>query len=89
MGGVGIFLIISAVIVLFPVVMQLRLGESRIRDVWGYLVFIAGLVLVAVGDSALARGLRLELAIAGVITALAGLLIQSRLSQSSDSSAKP
>ena len=89
MGGVGIFLIISAVIVLFPVVMQLRLGESRIRDVWGYLVFIAGLVLVAVGDSALARELRLELAIAGVVTALAGLLIQSRLSQTSDPSAKP
>jgi hypothetical protein len=88
MGGVGIFLIISAVIVLFPVLMQLRQGESRIRDVWGYLVFIAGLILVAVGDSALAPELRLELAIAGVISALAGLLIQSRLSQSSNPAAK-
>lgn len=83
MGGVGIFLVISAFIVLFPVVLQLRLGESRLSAVWGYLVFVAGLLIVAIGDSFAGRAHQFELALAGVITALLGLLIQSRLAQSS------
>jgi hypothetical protein len=82
-GGVGIFLVISAFIVLFPVVLQLRLGESRLSAVWGYLVFVAGLLIVALGDSSAARAHQVELALAGVITAIVGLLIQSRLAQSS------
>jgi UDP-N-acetylmuramyl pentapeptide phosphotransferase/UDP-N-acetylglucosamine-1-phosphate transferase len=89
MGGIGIFLVVSAFIVLFPVVMQLRMGESTLSSVWGYLVFVAGLLIVAVGDSTVAHTHRFQLALAGVITALAGLLIQSRLAQSSNSSPRP
>jgi hypothetical protein len=84
MGGIGIFLVISAFIVLFPVIMQLRMGESTLGAVWGYLVFVAGLLIVAVGDSGAAHGHRFKFAVAGVITALAGLLIQSRLAQNSN-----
>ena len=81
MGGIGIFLVISAFIVLFPVVLQVRLGESSLGAVWGYLVFVAGLLVVAAGDSTAGRAHQFELALAGVIAALLGLLIQSRLAQ--------
>lgn len=81
MGGIGIFLVISAFIVLFPVVLQVRLGESSLGAVWGYLVFVAGLLVVAAGDSNAGRAHQFELALAGVIAALLGLLIQSRLAQ--------
>jgi hypothetical protein len=74
MGGIGIFLLLSALVVLVPVVLQIRLGESRLRDVWGYILFIAGLLVVAAGDSTLARTHQSQFAMAGVVLALAGLL---------------
>ncbi len=78
MGGIGIFLLISAAVVLVPVVMQIRQGESRLRDVWGYIIFVAGLIVVAAGDSTLARTHQSRYAIAGVMLALAGLLVQPK-----------
>jgi hypothetical protein len=78
MGGIGIFLLISAVVVLVPVVLQIRQGESRLRDVWGYIVFVAGLIVVAAGDSTLARAHQSRFALAGVMLALLGLLTQPK-----------
>jgi len=80
MGGIGIFLLISAVVVLVPVVLQIRLGESRLRDVWGYIIFVAGLLVVATGDSTVGRAHQTRLALIGVMLALAGLLAQPKQS---------
>lgn len=79
MGGVGIFLVISAVIVLFPIALNVRSGETRWRDNWGYYVFSLGLAVAAAADSDAGAGHKVTLAVAGVITALAGLIIQTRL----------
>jgi hypothetical protein len=78
MGGIGIFLLISAAIVLVPVVLQIRLGESRLRDVWGYMIFVAGLLMVATSDSTVGRPHQARLALIGIMLALAGLLAQPK-----------
>jgi len=83
MGGIGIFFVLSAVIVLVPVVLQIRLGESRLREVWGYFVFVAGLLVVALADSDFGRGREIQIALLGVIIALAGLLLQPKSSNTS------
>ena len=81
MGLIGLFLLVSAVIVLFPVVLQVRSGEANGRRVWGYLIFVLGLVLAAFADSTVGAGRETVLAVAGVITALIGLVVQSKLTQ--------
>jgi hypothetical protein len=79
MGGIGIFLMISALIVLFPIALQVRTGETRWRDNWGYYIFALGLAIAATADSNVGAAYRVKLAIAGVIGALVGLIIQTRL----------
>lgn len=79
MGLIGIFLLISAVIVLVPAVLQLRTGENQFRHIWGYLIVVVGLVLAAGADSRLGAANKSALAIAGVILALIGLVVQSKL----------
>jgi hypothetical protein len=78
MGGIALFMILTALVVLFPVVLQLRQGESRMRDVWGYFIFIVGLLLIAAGDIGPGRTYQALLSIAGAVAALAGLIVQSR-----------
>jgi hypothetical protein len=77
MGGIAVFMIVTALVVLFPVVLQLRQGESRLRDVWGYFAFILGLLLIAAGDTDAGRNWQAPLTIAGVLAALLGLIAQS------------
>lgn len=84
MGAIGIFLTISAVIVLFPVLLQVRMGESSFRQIWGYLIFVLGLLIAAFADSNVGQTRSTQLAVAGVITALIGLILQSRLPKSKD-----
>ena len=79
MGGIGIFLMISAFIVLFPIALQVRAGDTRWRDNWGYYIFALGLATAAIADSDAAAAFRVQLAVAGVIGALVGLIIQTRL----------
>ena len=78
MGGIALFMIVTALVVLFPVLLQLRQGESRLREVWGYLVFILGLLLIALGDTNAARAHQALLTGAGVLASLIGLIAQSR-----------
>ena len=78
MGGIALFMILTALVVLFPVLLQLRQGESRLREVWGYFLFIAGLLLIAAGDTDFFRTYQAALTAAGVLAALAGLIAQSR-----------
>ena len=79
MGLIGIFLLISAVIVLFPALLQMRTGESQFRHIWGYLIVVLGLALAAGADSRLGEANKTTLALAGVILALVGLVVQSKL----------
>ena len=78
MGGIALFMVLTALVVLFPVLLQLRQGESRLREVWGYFVFIAGLLLIAAGDTDVGRAYQAALTVAGVLASLAGLIAQSR-----------
>src|SRR5690606_16339239 len=45
----GIFLCISALVILIPVVRQIRDRRFHWREVWGMFVLVAGFVLVGVG----------------------------------------
>ena len=79
MGGVGIFLVVTAIIVMFPIALNVRSGDTRWRDNWGYYIFALGLLVAATADSAAGADYRVALAVAGVIVSLAGLIIQTRL----------
>jgi membrane-bound ClpP family serine protease len=81
MGGIAFFMICTALIVLFPVVLQLRDGESRLGGVWGYFVFIVGLLLIAAGDTTPGRAYQAVFTIAGMAAVLIGLIVQSRRTQ--------
>ena len=70
-------MIVTALVVLFPVVLQLRQGESRLRDVWGYFAFILGLLLIGAGDTDPGRVFQAPLTIVGVLAAFLGLIAQS------------
>jgi hypothetical protein len=81
MGGLAFFMISTALIVLFPVVLQLREGESRLSQVWGYFLFIAGLLLIAAGDIDFARSHQALLTVSGIAVTLVGLIGQARQSE--------
>lgn len=72
----GIFLMVTAVIVLFPVFLQLRAKEYAWRAVWGYLLFAAGLFSVGASYSFFDGSARRNLSIAGFAAILIGLLVQ-------------
>jgi hypothetical protein len=78
MGGIALFMICTAAVVLVPVLLQLRSGESRVREVWGYFAFIAGLLLVALGDTTAGHAHQTVLTVAGVIATIVGLIAQAR-----------
>ena len=78
MGGISLFMIVTALVVLFPVLLQLQKRESRLREVWGYFVFILGLLLVAAGDTDAGHRYQALLTVAGVIASILGLILQGR-----------
>lgn len=78
MGGIAFFMGSTALVVLFPVVLQLRDGESRLAEVWGYFVFIVGLLLIAAGDTNFGRSHQAVWTGAGIAATLIGLIVQSR-----------
>lgn len=76
--AMGVFLMVTAVIVLFPVFLQLRAKEYAWRAVWGYLLFAAGLFSVGASYSFFDGSARRNLSIAGFAAILIGLLVQER-----------
>jgi hypothetical protein len=84
MGGIGIFLLLSALLVMIPVALQLRQREIRWADTRGYALFVIGLLVAAAADSRAAGSHRTSLAVAGVILSLAGLLVQIRVQPRND-----
>ena len=82
---IGVILAVTAMIVLIPVVLQLRSGERRVRDVWGHFVFVAGLLAVAAAYAFLVDERQYWLSVGGLVCALFGLFIQHRDADRDDS----
>jgi hypothetical protein len=72
----GIFLMVTAVVVLFPVFLQIRAREYGLRAAWGYVLFAAGLFSVGVGYQFFEADMRRNLSIAGFAAILIGLFVQ-------------
>jgi hypothetical protein len=72
----GVFLMVTALLVLFPVFLQIRAKEHGLRHVWGYILFSVGLFLVGASYAFLAGQARLYVSIAGFAVVLVGLFIQ-------------
>lgn len=77
-GGLGIFMLVTALIVLVPVFLQMYSKETTLRETWGILLFAAGLVSLGLSDSAVADGNAGRLIGVGLAAAIVGLLVQTR-----------
>jgi hypothetical protein len=72
----GIFLMVTAAIVLVPVYLQVRAHDHGLRAVWGYILFAIGLFSVGASYSFLEAASRRNLSIAGLAAILIGLFVQ-------------
>jgi UDP-N-acetylmuramyl pentapeptide phosphotransferase/UDP-N-acetylglucosamine-1-phosphate transferase len=84
MGGIAIFMLVTAVVVMIPVVLQVRQRETRFGEVWGFMVFALGLVVVGLSDTTVGRPWSTPLLVAGLLLALFGLIGQARRRPSTD-----
>ena len=69
---IGVILAVTATIVLVPVMLQLRSGERRLRDVWGHFLFVAGLLVVAAAYAFFTDEHKYWLSVGGLVGALFG-----------------
>jgi hypothetical protein len=76
--GLGALIALTALTVAVPVLLQVGRGEYRLRDVSGYLLFAAGLLVVGVAFMVLATPMHGYAIWAGLAAAVAGLLAQRR-----------
>ncbi|MEO5509480.1 MAG: hypothetical protein ABIS27_02555 [Longimicrobiales bacterium] len=82
--AVGIILGITALVVLIPVLLQMRTDGRKLRNVWGHFVFVTGMLCVAAGYAFFADARQRYLAIGGLAAALLGLFVQHRDKDSDD-----
>ncbi len=82
--AVGAVLAFTAMVVMIPVLLQIRTDGRKLRDVWGHFLFVAGLLCVAAGYALFADVRQRYLAIAGLAAALLGLFVQHRDRDSDD-----
>lgn len=80
--ALGFFIIVTALVVCVPVLLQLRSGEEQLRDMWGYLLFAAGLFIVGLAYAILAQPAQTYAVWAGLAAAVAGLFAHHRESRS-------
>lgn len=76
--AIGVVLAITALVVLIPVLLQMKNDGRQFRDVWGHFVFVAGLLSVAAGYALFDDARQHYLAIGGLAAALVGLFVQHR-----------
>jgi len=74
--GIGIFLLATALIVLVPVIWQIRDGRFTARQVWGLFVLVAGLAVVGIGYAFFTDDAQRTLTLAGLGAVVFGLLVQ-------------
>lgn len=75
---VGVFLFITALVILIPVVLQIRDGRFHWREVWGMFVLVAGFVMVGSAYMFLGGQQQRWLSLAGLGAVLFGLLVQHK-----------
>lgn len=75
---VGIFLIVTALVILVPVLLQIRDGRFHWREVWGMFVLVAGFVMVGAAYMFLAGEEQRWLSLLGLGAVLLGLLVQHK-----------
>jgi uncharacterized membrane protein YfcA len=74
--AVGGFMLLTSVIVLVPVLLQLRDGRFRFREVWGLFVLVAGFATVGFGYAFYDGDVRQRIALTGLAAVILGLLAQ-------------
>ena len=70
----GAFLMVTACLIMLPVVLQIRAGDFKLKEIWAYLLFASGLFAVGAAYAFLDDQQRRTLAGAGVVAMLVGLL---------------
>lgn len=78
MGGLAIFMLVTAVVVMVPVLLQIRMRETRARETWGFMVFAAGLLVIAAADTTIGRPRFATIFAIGLVLILSGLILQAR-----------
>ena len=74
--AVGVFMLVTSVVVLVPVLLQLREGRFRLREVWGLFVIVAGFATVGLGYAFYDGDVRQRVALLGLAAVVFGLLAQ-------------
>jgi hypothetical membrane protein len=74
----GVIIIVTAFVVCIPVILQVREGEEKLRDMWGFLLFASGLLAVGVAYTGLVEPARDYAVYGGLAAALVGLFVQHR-----------
>lgn len=77
-GIIGIFLFVTALVILIPVVLQIRDGRFHWREVWGLFVLVAGFIVVATAYMLFGGQEQRWLSLFGLGAVLFGLLVQHR-----------
>ncbi|HSJ15178.1 MAG TPA: hypothetical protein VK939_12230 [Longimicrobiales bacterium] len=75
---VAVLLAITAFVVIVPVMLQMAREGLRLRQVWGYLLFGAGCLLVAVAYGLYDDRRQGYLALVGFAASVIGMLVQHR-----------
>ena len=84
--AVGIFMLVTSLTVLVPLVVQLREGRFRFREVWGLFVLVGGFAIVGIAYTVFDGSL--QLALVGLAAVVFGLLIQHNRRDDADSHTK-
>jgi hypothetical protein len=75
---VGSVLLVSALVILVPVLLQIGVGRFLWRVVWGMFVVVAGFGIVGIGFAFFAGGQQRLLSLIGLGGVLFGLFVQHK-----------
>lgn len=75
---IGVFLIVTSLVILVPVLLQVRDGRFHWREVWGMFVLVAGFAAVGGAYMFLAGQQQRWLSLLGLGAVLLGLLVQHK-----------
>lgn len=75
---IGIFLFITAIVILVPVALQIRDGRFHWREVWGMFVLVAGFMIVGTAYTFFGGQDQRWLSLTGLGAVLFGLLVQHK-----------
>ena len=76
--AIGVFLMVTGLVILVPVLLQIREGRYRWREAWGIFVLVAGFLLVGLAYSLYDGNALRRLALVGLGAVLFGLFVQHK-----------